>query len=301
MEMIEEYKQIARRAGNRQAAFTAMLNRDVARKMEGKQVLGVTQAMADRFLQQDCEEMITDFDLPVPWVRGALLHRCDWKFMWMMNKKGAEILKRSEMWEADGTFHTAPADYAQLFTFMTFDGRTFTPCAHFLLTNFTAATYEWVFTEILEALDAFEPDVPFMLNRIGTDFEKAIVKGFRLALDKFWKKKVAEAKEKGMSMEELAARYPGIAAGVRFDGCLFHFSQANSRKCQELFPKNQKWEDLPEEESARRKLGWKLLSFFLWLPYYDYDFIVNIFAQLEANEQMKPCENYIKYFRREWI
>ena len=108
-----------------------------------------------------------------------------------------DLLNRSRLWFADGTFKTVPQIFYQLYTIHAFsNGRVF-PCVYALLSDKKEETYNTFFLQIKILKIGLNP------SHISIDFEQAAINAFR-------------------------ATFPVTA----IDGCFFHFSQNIYRKVQ---------------------------------------------------------------------
>jgi hypothetical protein len=204
------------------------------------------------------------------WVRGMLLKQERWEHFWVMSPGAAAHLKQCKIWLVDGTFYSCAKGLSVLLNVMGFNGISFVPCAHFLLTGMTAESYLWAFEELLTALAGIPGEL--MLERVITDFEKGLRNGIELAFRRSTKYSTKK---------------------IRFSGCLFHFGQAVYRY----------WQGLRlNPESFEFELSKKLLSFFLWLPYFEHEWIKDLFAILVMGMgKDKSCEKFIAYFRDTWM
>jgi hypothetical protein len=157
---------------------------------------------------------------------------------------GAQHLQKSKFWLIDGTFWVAPKGWFQLFTIMGFDGNSFVPCAHFLLSCKHTEMYTIAFRELfneLWALGIHGLAVEFVI----TDFEWAERNAFTQA----W----SDLPER--MRQDLFGR---TTFPVRFIGCLFHFAQAVYREYRDRFRKG----------NSEQKMGLKVTALLLWLPYF---------------------------------
>ena len=109
-------------------------------------------------------------------------------------------MAQAETWYGDGTFQVAPRLFTQLYTIHAPVYGQLLPLVYCLLTNKTTATYTAVFSLIKESLP-----LPPRLIHFRSDYENA-------------------------TMNAMINVFPH----VKLEGCLFHFSQANWRKIEEL-------------------------------------------------------------------
>ena len=106
-----------------------------------------------------------------------------------------DLLSRSKLWLADGTFKTVPQIFYQLYTIHAFsNGREF-PCVYALLSDKKEVTYNSFFLQLKTLKIDLNP------SHISVDFEQAAINAFR-------------------------ANFPVTT----IDGCFFHFSQNIYRK-----------------------------------------------------------------------
>jgi hypothetical protein len=229
------------------------------------------------------------------WMRGGWVAGGHFKYMWFMLEGAKEHLKNCKTWLVDGTFWTCPKGYQQLWNVMAFDGRTFVPCAHFLLPNQQTETFAWAMLELLNILADGGDGSDIAVKRIMTDFEKAEVNGISLAFSIFFDaakgKEVREAVASPIPIKRirLLAGNGLTVHPIKFSGCLFHFSQAMVRFCASRYR-------VGHEE---RGMAQRFLAFFLWLPYFDISEIIELFAQVLA--KANTCTEFVTYFYYNWI
>jgi hypothetical protein len=225
------------------------------------------------------------------WMRGGMASGGKVNYGWFMHKSTAEHLKKCGTWLIDGTFWTCPKGFRQLWNISAFDGKSFVPCAHFLLPDAKALTYTWAILDLLDALCP-EKDLALGVRRIITDFEKAERDGIHAAFETFFNDKMRPQIRDLILNPRAGVRLKFVACNrpcVRFSGCLFHFCQAVVRWHAQHCPKT----------NPEYCMSCQLLSFFLWLPYFDSDFIIKAFAKMVC--RMRECLSFIVYFYNTWM
>jgi hypothetical protein len=201
-------------------------------------------------------------------------------FIWYMTDLGAAHLSKSEFWLVDGTFWVSPNGWFQLFTVMGFDGNSFVPCAHFLLSGKDSAMYAVAFGELFGELWRLNHRA-IVLKFIITDFEQAERNGFMSA----WR-----------SLPELVRNQLFREKSFRFIGCLFHFAQAVYREYRSRF----------REHHLEKHMALKVTAFLLWLPYFAHDdmqqLVDRLIRKLKATNQNLGCVDFLEtYFFGTWI
>ena len=129
----------------------------------------------------------------------------------------------------------------------------------------------------------------FMAGRAEEDYRSAIREVFGVMGSK---RRTLSLRQVIMDFE--AAMWKAIPAaigtwqqGVRFRGCLFHFSQALNRAFEKLVPKDGDW---------RKR---EVLSLMRWLPYQEYPTIHWFVSQLSRRET--GMERFVDYFTSFWM
>jgi hypothetical protein len=227
--------------------------------------------------ESDIMGIINGFGRAKNWLRGAHLDDGVFDYIWFMTPGGMEHLKKCHIWLVDGTFWSCPKPFDQLYNIMGFDGQSFVPCAHFLLKGKREDVYEFAFKELLRALSKSESVC--QVRRIITDYEAAEKEGFRKAIENL---------DQSVLRKLFRDRDP---QDIRISGCLFHYNQA----IQHYY--NRKYRMVGETQ----KIAKKIMSFFMWLPYYDEATVKDLFSRLKMNEDQKLCARFIEYFERTWL
>jgi hypothetical protein len=229
------------------------------------------------------------------WMQGGWMAGGQFKYMWFMLPEAREHLKKCTTWLVDGTFWTCPKTYQQLWNVMGYDGRTFVPCAHFLLPNQKTETFAWAMLELLNYLADGGDGSDIAVGQIITDFEKAERNGISLAFSIFFDEK--KRKEVQNAMESpIPTKRINLLAGngltvhkITFSGCLFHFSQAIVRFCASNYKVGHK----------HRAMAQRFLAFFLWLPYFEISEIIGLFMEVDA--RANECREFVEYFYNTWM
>jgi hypothetical protein len=221
------------------------------------------------------------------WLKGSRVVDGKLIYAWYMSGNAAIHLKKCKLWLVDGTFHTCSNGFKVLLNVMGFDGKTFVPCAHFLLPAMTADCYQQAFSELFNILHKFEGD--FQVRRIMTDFELALRNGIHSAWTAFCAGTPCPYVEFPLKVQK--KKRPDWR--LRFSGCLFHYGQAVHRRVRKNYA---------SKTNRDHVLAYKILSFFLWLPYFEPARIANLFARLVCNmEGSGRCEDLLEYFRKTWV
>ena len=121
------------------------------------------------------------------------------RYLLFTTERNLDILERSEVWHADGTFKCSPALFYQLYSIHAVFKEHTLPLVFILLQNKTQEQYIRVLNQLRNLNALLTP------REVIVDFEKASINAFK-------------------------AVFPSVSV----KGCFFHFSQANWRKIQDL-------------------------------------------------------------------
>ena len=186
------------------------------------------------------------------------------RLLMFSTRKNLTILCRCDAVYGDGTFHSSPLLFTQIYTLHGMFNGTMLPLVYALLPSKNETDY----TRMLNALDIILAQMGLVLN------PQSVVLDYELAVHNAWRT---------------------VRPGVQLKGCMFHFGQCVWRKLQSLGLQQAYAEDLQFQAWARLILALPLL------PTYEVEAFWMVIEQQAPVQQYPASRDLCEYFSRFWI